>query len=82
MEKETFGWMESLEAALWYLMQEESYEEAILLAVNLGYDTDTVSAIAGRLVAGSEEERMGGRDVYWLIIRFAKIYFRKASETS
>jgi ADP-ribosyl-[dinitrogen reductase] hydrolase len=44
------GWVvESLEAALWAFWQGESFEEAILLAVNLGDDADTTAAIAGQL---------------------------------
>ena len=39
----------SLEAALWCLARTSSYEEATLMAVNLGHDTDTVAAIAGGL---------------------------------
>jgi len=39
----------SLEAALWCLVNTESYKEATLMAVNLGSDTDTVAAIAGGL---------------------------------
>ncbi|MDU1892953.1 MAG: ADP-ribosylglycohydrolase family protein [Dysgonomonas sp.] len=39
----------SLEASIWCLMKAESYEEAVLKAVNLGKDTDTTAAIAGGL---------------------------------
>lgn len=39
----------SLEAALWCVDKGESFEEAILLAANLGDDADTVAAIAGQL---------------------------------
>jgi len=39
----------SLEAALWCLVNTESYKEATLKAVNLGSDTDTAAAIAGGL---------------------------------
>lgn len=39
----------SLEASLWCLARTSSYEEATLMAVNLGHDTDTVAAIAGGL---------------------------------
>jgi ADP-ribosylglycohydrolase len=41
----------SLEAALWCIMRTESYSEAVLMAVNLGWDTDTTAAIAGGLAA-------------------------------
>lgn len=41
--------VDSLEAAVWSLITTESFEEALLKAVNLGDDTDTVGAIAGGL---------------------------------
>ena len=43
--------VDSLEAAVWSLITTTSLEEALLLAVNLGDDTDTVGAIAGGLAA-------------------------------
>jgi ADP-ribosylglycohydrolase len=39
----------SLEAALWCFLRTDNYEDAVLTAVNLGEDTDTVAAIAGGL---------------------------------
>jgi len=39
----------SLEAALWSVGNSSSFEEAILLAANLGDDADTVAAITGQL---------------------------------
>lgn len=39
----------SLEAALWCLLNNDSYKETALAAVNLGEDTDTTAAIAGGL---------------------------------
>lgn len=41
----------SLEAAVWSLITTNSFEEALLKAVNLGDDADTVGAIAGGLAA-------------------------------
>ena len=41
--------LDTLEAALWSLLHSNSYRECILLAVNLGGDTDTVAAVAGGL---------------------------------
>lgn len=38
--------VDSLEAAVWSLLQTTSFKEAALCAVNLGKDTDTVGAIA------------------------------------
>lgn len=42
----------SLEASLWSFLNNNSFEEAVLEAVNLGEDADTVGAITGQL-AGS-----------------------------
>ncbi|MCR5675353.1 MAG: ADP-ribosylglycohydrolase family protein [Lachnospiraceae bacterium] len=39
--------VESLEAAVWSLLLTDTYEDALLCAVNLGDDTDSVAAIAG-----------------------------------
>lgn len=42
--------IDSLEAALWCLLNSESFEECLLKVANLGEDTDTVAEIAGGLV--------------------------------
>ena len=41
--------LHTLEAALWCLLNTETYTDCVLLAVNLGDDTDTVGAVAGSL---------------------------------
>ena len=41
--------VDTLEAVLWVIANTNSIEEALLCAVNLGEDTDTVAAIAGGL---------------------------------
>ncbi len=41
--------VDTLEAAVWCLMTTDTFEDALLKAVNLGYDTDTVGAVAGGL---------------------------------
>ena len=41
--------VDTLEAALWCLLNTKSYKECVLEAVNLGDDTDTVVAVAGGL---------------------------------
>lgn len=41
--------LHSLEAAIWCLLNENSFEDTVLRAVNLGSDTDTTAAIAGGL---------------------------------
>ena len=43
--------VDSLEAAVWSLVTTNSFEEALIKAVNLGDDADTVAAIAGGLAA-------------------------------
>lgn len=43
--------VDSLEAAVWSLLTTDSFEAALLKAVNLGDDADTVGAIAGGLAA-------------------------------
>lgn len=39
--------VDTLEAALWCLLNTSSYGEAILKAVNLGNDTYTIAAVTG-----------------------------------
>lgn len=41
--------VDTLEAALWCNLKSKSYRECVLLAVNLGDDTDSVAAVAGGL---------------------------------
>ena len=41
--------VDTLEAAVWSLITTDSFQDALLKAVNLGYDTDTVGAVAGGL---------------------------------
>ncbi len=41
--------VDTLEAALWCLLNTKNYRECVLKAVNLGDDTDTVGAVAGGL---------------------------------
>ena len=51
-EVESSGYvMHSLEASLWCLLNNNSYKETVLKAVNLGSDTDTTAAIVGGLAA-------------------------------
>ncbi|MCQ4936375.1 ADP-ribosylglycohydrolase family protein [Anaerotignum propionicum] len=49
--------VDTLEAAIWCLVNSKTYKDCVLIAVNLGDDTDTVAAIAGGLAGlyyGSE----------------------------
>ena len=41
--------VDTLEAALWCFLQADNYRDCVLMAVNLGEDTDTVAAVAGGL---------------------------------
>lgn len=41
--------VDTLEAAVWCLMNSDTYKSCVLTAVNLGGDTDTIAAIAGGL---------------------------------
>ena len=41
--------VDSLEASLWCTVKNETYEDAVISAVNLGKDTDTIGAITGAL---------------------------------
>jgi ADP-ribosyl-[dinitrogen reductase] hydrolase len=41
--------VDTLEAAIWCLLKTKNYKECVLLAVNLGEDTDTVASVAGGL---------------------------------
>ncbi len=41
--------VDTLEAVLWALFNTSSYEDAVLAAVNLGGDTDTIAALTGGL---------------------------------
>jgi len=41
--------VDTLEAAVWCILTTNSYKEAVLKAVNLGEDTDTVASVTGGL---------------------------------
>jgi len=41
--------VDTLEAAIWCLLNTKNYKDCVLMAVNLGQDTDTVAAVAGGL---------------------------------
>ncbi len=43
--------VDTLEASIWCLINSNSFEEAVLMAVNLGSDTDTTGAVTGALAA-------------------------------
>lgn len=74
--------VDSIEAALWCFHNTNSYKEAILKAVNLGEDTDTIAAITGGLAGilyGYEQipdtwiQCMArNKEIYELVSRFAQ----------
>ena len=41
--------IDTLEAAIWCVARSESFEDAVILAANLGDDSDTVAAVTGQL---------------------------------
>ena len=41
--------VDCLEASIWCLLNTNSYKEAVLMAINLGSDTDTTGAVTGGL---------------------------------
>lgn len=44
------GWVRhTLESALWAVLTTQSFEEALIQAVNLGYDADTTGAVTGAI---------------------------------
>ena len=55
--------VESLEAALWAFANADTFEEAILLAANLGDDADTTAAVCGQLAGAYYGE--GGIPQHW-----------------
>lgn len=43
--------IDTLEAVLWVIMTTNNYQEAVIKAINLGEDTDTIGALVGALAA-------------------------------
>ena len=41
--------VETMETALWALMNTDSYRDCVLTCVNMGYDADSTAAVAGGL---------------------------------
>ena len=64
--------VDTLTAAIWCLLTTNKYEDAVLKAVNLGEDTDTVAAVCGSLagivytkknIPGNWIEKLKNRDL-------------------
>ncbi len=76
--------LHTLESAVWSMLNSSSYREAVLSAVNLGYDTDTTAAVTGGLAGlyyGIENipdewiNAIAGRDdIFDLCSRFEHLY--------
>ncbi len=77
-EIQTSGYViHSLEAALWCFYNSGTYKEGVLLAANLGGDTDTIAAIYGQLAgAYYGEQAIPGKWVYQLDLHY--IFFIQA----
>jgi ADP-ribosyl-[dinitrogen reductase] hydrolase len=81
------GWVvKSLEASLWAFRNAESFEDAVLKAVNLGDDADTTEAICGQLAGAywgesgiSESLRTGLARMDMLEDALAKIFSDQGS---
>ena len=56
--------IDTLEAAIWCFYNTDSFDDAVLLATNLGEDTDTVAAVTGQ-IAGAYYG-LGGIRASWL----------------
>ena len=56
--------VESLEAALWAFARTDSFEDAVLMAANLGDDADTTAAVCGQLAGAYYGQR--GIPSHWL----------------
>lgn len=67
----------TLEAAIWCLMTSTSFRDAVLKAVNLGLDTDTVGAVAGGLAG--VHYGLGGIPEEWLSQIIKKDWIRDLS---
>lgn len=70
--------VDSLEASLWCTVKSDNYEDAVIRAVNLGEDTDTIGAITGSINGviygeGSIPER-------WLSILKKRAYLENLSD--
>ena len=70
--------LHSLEASIWCLLTTDSYQNAILDAVNLGEDTDTTAAITGGLAGllyGAENI-----PAHWLLVLAKRTYIEDLAE--
>ncbi len=57
--------IDTLESALWSVWHTDSFEDAVLLAANLGDDADSVAATAGQLAGAGALYGAGGIPSRW-----------------
>jgi ADP-ribosylglycohydrolase len=79
--------VDTLEAATWCLLHSDTFDEAVLMAVNLGDDTDTTGAVTGGLAgilchaSGIPREWIAGlarsEEIVSLASRFAEVVLEK-----
>jgi len=72
IESETYV-IHTLEAAIWCILNTSDYPEALLKAVNLGYDTDTTAAVTGGLAGLIYQAKAIPRSWLYPIARLGKI---------
>jgi len=70
--------MHTLEAALWAVDRTDSFSEAVVLAVNLGGDADTVGAVAGQLAGALHG--VAGMPERWLDLLAWRARLREAAD--
>ena len=74
------GWVvKSLEASLWAFCHADSFEEAVLWAVNLGDDADTTGAVYGQL-AGAFYGEAGIPEAWRNVLAMRELIERRADE--
>lgn len=56
--------IDTLEAAVWAFLNTDNFEDAVLIAVNLGHDADTVGAVTGQIAGAYYGET--GIPKHWL----------------
>ncbi|MDI6880628.1 MAG: ADP-ribosylglycohydrolase family protein [Desulfitobacteriaceae bacterium] len=65
--------VDTLEASLWCLLHSQSFAEMVLLAVNMGDDTDTVGAVTGGLAGTCYGDSGISRDWEQALVKYDEI---------
>ena len=66
--------VDTLEAAIWCLLNSSGYEECVLKAINLGGDTDTVGAVTGGLAGLIAHEMYFWLDLHKNLVKHNEIH--------